>query len=67
MMGTSLTPDFWRLFAVLLMIFAAATFVVSAVLDTLVVRLRHRRRTRLVSTGRTTPSPREARRPLLHR
>ncbi|MEU5047363.1 hypothetical protein [Streptomyces griseorubiginosus] len=43
-MGTSLTPDFWRLFAVLLVIFTAATVVTSALLDALIVRmLRHRR------------------------
>ncbi|QFQ98090.1 hypothetical protein F9278_19835 [Streptomyces phaeolivaceus] len=50
-MGTSLTPDFWRLFAVLLVISAVATFVVSAVLDTLVVRLRQRRLERRESIG----------------
>ena len=45
-MGTSLTPDFWRLFAVLLVIFAAATVVLSALLDTVIVwMLRHRRST----------------------
>ncbi|WP_232838137.1 hypothetical protein [Streptomyces geranii] len=54
------------MFAVLLVISAAATFVVSAVLDTLVVRLRQRRRRRPVSTGRTATAPRESRRPLLH-
>ncbi|MFJ5260098.1 hypothetical protein ACIQAC_06435 [Streptomyces sp. NPDC088387] len=42
-MGTSLTPD-WKLFAVLLVISAAITFVVSAVADALVVRLQQRRR-----------------------
>ncbi|WP_051135643.1 hypothetical protein [Streptomyces sp. 351MFTsu5.1] len=45
-MGTSLTSDFWRLFAVLLVIFAAATVMTSALLDALIVRmLRHRRST----------------------
>jgi len=44
--GTSLTPDFWRLFTVLLVIFAAATVVVSALLDALIVRMaRHGRST----------------------
>ncbi|MFE1841069.1 hypothetical protein [Streptomyces sviceus] len=43
-MGTSLTPEFWRLFAVLLVIFTAATVLVSAALDTLLVRMRQRRR-----------------------
>ncbi|WP_328766647.1 hypothetical protein [Streptomyces sp. NBC_00286] len=32
-MGTSLTPEFWRLFAVLLVISMAVTFVLSAALD----------------------------------
>ena len=34
-MGTSLTPDFWRLFAVLLAVSATLTFVLSTVLDAL--------------------------------
>jgi hypothetical protein len=42
-MGTSLTPEFWRLFAVLLVIATAVTFVLSATLDALVLRWqRHR-------------------------
>lgn len=49
-MGTSLTPDFWRLFAALLVVFTVATVVVSAALDALVVRLlRHRRPVHQVS------------------
>lgn len=42
-MGTTLTPDFWRLFAVLLVIATAVTFVVSAVLDALALRMLRRR------------------------
>ncbi|TPQ17738.1 hypothetical protein [Streptomyces sporangiiformans] len=41
-MGTSLTPEFWRLFAVLLGISTAVTFVLSAALDALVLRARRR-------------------------
>ncbi|MFC8432438.1 hypothetical protein [Streptomyces sp. NPDC057253] len=62
-MGTSLTPDFWRLFAVLLVIFAAVTVVVSAVLDALVVRmLRHSR-----PTGHRSVTADQFERPLVHR
>lgn len=42
-MGTTLTPEFWRQFAVLLVIATAVTFVLSAALDALVLRLRARR------------------------
>ncbi|MFF0097614.1 hypothetical protein ACFYSF_48155 [Streptomyces canus] len=55
-MGTSLTPDFWKLFGVLLVISIAVTFVVSAALDTLVVRLQERRRRRLTD-DRTDTTP----------
>ncbi|MET7695712.1 hypothetical protein ABZT06_48990 [Streptomyces sp. NPDC005483] len=57
--GTSLTPDFWRLFAVLLVIFTAITFVVSAALDVLVLRTQQRRRS---TESRTAPAeqPRRA-------
>jgi hypothetical protein len=60
--GTSLTPDFWRLFAVLLVIFAAVTVVMSALLDALIVRmLRHRR-----STGHRSATADRFERPLAH-
>lgn len=36
-MDTSLTPGFWRLLAVLLVISTAVTFVVTALLDALVL------------------------------
>ena len=42
-MGTSLTPEFWRLFAVLLVISMAVTFVLSAALDALTLRAQVRR------------------------
>ena len=41
--GTTLTPDFWRLFTVLLVIAMAVTFVASAVLDALALRMQRRR------------------------
>jgi hypothetical protein len=41
--GTTLTPEFWRQFAVLLVIATAVTFVLSAALDALVLRMRARR------------------------
>ena len=66
-MGTSLTPDFWKLFGVLLVISMAVTFVVSAALDTLVVRLQERRRQ---TDDRTDTTPHWAdrqRRTLVHR
>ncbi|MEE1759207.1 hypothetical protein [Streptomyces sp. SP18BB07] len=45
-MGTSLTPDFWRLFAVLLLLSATLTFVLSTVLDALYVRRLRRQQDR---------------------
>ncbi|MDH6437184.1 hypothetical protein M2158_005725 [Streptomyces sp. SAI-144] len=41
-MGTSPTPEFWRLFAVLLVISTAVTFVLSAALDALTLRAQRR-------------------------
>ncbi|MHC5907966.1 hypothetical protein ACVNF4_29360 [Streptomyces sp. S6] len=42
-MGTSLTPEFWERFTVLLVVATAVTVVLGAALDTLAVRLlRHR-------------------------
>jgi hypothetical protein len=41
--GTSLTPEFWRLFAVLLIAATGVALVLTAVLDTLAVRLLRRR------------------------
>ncbi|MYT03797.1 MULTISPECIES: hypothetical protein [Streptomyces] len=62
-MGTSLTPDFWKLFGVLLVTSTAVTFVVSAALDTLVVRLQERRRQRRQTDDRTATTPHWADRP----
>jgi len=56
-MGTSLTPDYWRQFAVLLVIAMAVTFVLSAVLDALYLRSQQRRAARLTS-GTGTPGTR---------
>jgi hypothetical protein len=41
--GTTLTPEFWRQFVVLLVIATVATAVLSAVLDALVLRMRAHR------------------------
>ena len=60
-MGTSLTPDYWRQFAVLLVIAMAVTFVLSAVLDALYLRSQQRRAARLTS-GTGTPGTRRTRR-----
>ncbi|MFJ4200838.1 hypothetical protein ACIP2Y_14580 [Streptomyces sviceus] len=62
-MGTSLTPDFWKLFGVLLVVSMAVTFVVSAALDTLVVRLQERRRQQRPTDDRTATTPDGADRP----
>jgi hypothetical protein len=40
---TSLTSEFWKLFAVLLAVSTAVTFVLSAVFDALALRTRRRR------------------------
>ncbi|EKX60144.1 hypothetical protein Sipo8835_18415 [Streptomyces ipomoeae] len=57
-MGTSLTPAFWRLSAVLLAASVVITFVVSTVLDALVVRARRRRAQGRSPMTRTTETPR---------
>ncbi|MDX3386431.1 hypothetical protein PV682_34005 [Streptomyces niveiscabiei] len=51
-MGTSLTPEFWERFAILLAMAIVVTVALSTALDALVVRLRHRppRRPRLPRT-----------------
>ncbi|MEX1659296.1 hypothetical protein [Streptomyces pseudovenezuelae] len=53
-MGTSLTPEFWRQFAVLLVTATVVTFVLSAALDELYLR-RQRRRAARRSAGTGTP------------
>ncbi|MFJ1967316.1 hypothetical protein ACIO93_01450 [Streptomyces sp. NPDC087903] len=45
-MGTSLTPEFWELFAILLVLATGLTCVLVVVFDDLVVRLLGRRTTR---------------------
>ncbi|MEV6944367.1 hypothetical protein AB0N07_20640 [Streptomyces sp. NPDC051172] len=56
-MGTSLTPEFWRQFAVLLVTAMAVTFVLSAALDALVLRAQQRRAARRPSdTGTSAPT-----------
>ncbi|MFF1723288.1 hypothetical protein [Streptomyces sviceus] len=57
------TPDFWKLFGVLLVISMAVTSVVSAALDTLVVRLQERRRQSRPTDDRTAMTPGRADRP----
>jgi hypothetical protein len=53
-MGTSLTPEFWRQCAVLLVTAMAVTFVLSAAFDALYLR-RQRRHAALRSVGTGTP------------
>ncbi|UIX34172.1 hypothetical protein [Streptomyces sp. GQFP] len=51
-MGTSLTPEFWQLFTVLLVAAIGVTVVLTATLDALAVRLLSRRAHKL-----PTPTP----------
>ncbi|WP_329530921.1 hypothetical protein OG568_08375 [Streptomyces sp. NBC_01450] len=53
-MGTSLTPEFWERFAMLLVLAAGLTYVLAAAFDDLVVRLLRRRAHR---TPPRTPQP----------
>jgi putative effector of murein hydrolase LrgA (UPF0299 family) len=65
--GTSLTPEFWRLFAALLVISTAVTFVLSAALDALVLRAQQRRMRRRSAVTRTTEASRRPERtPVRH-
>ncbi|MCX5053008.1 MULTISPECIES: hypothetical protein [unclassified Streptomyces] len=64
-MGTSLTPEFWRQFAVLLVIAMAVTFVLSAALDALYLRSQQRRAARRASGTGTTGAPRRPERPVV--
>ncbi|MCX4904037.1 hypothetical protein OHA11_06750 [Streptomyces sp. NBC_00878] len=57
-MGTSLTPEFWRLFAVLLMISMTVTFVLSAALDALALRVQRRHIRRRPAATRMTEASR---------
>jgi uncharacterized membrane protein len=67
--GTSLTPEFWRLFAVLLGISIAVTVVLSAAVDALVLRAqrRHRVRRRRPARAGAAEAPRRPGRIALHR
>ena len=66
-MGTTLTPEFWRQFAVLLVIATAVTVVVSAALDALVLRMRARRTAQWSPGTSDAPKPRSSQRtPVLH-
>ncbi|MFI6931558.1 hypothetical protein [Streptomyces sp. NPDC050287] len=65
--GTSLTPEFWRLFAILLVISAAVTFVLSAALDALALRVQRRRVRGRTGLTRTTGGSRWPDRRLVHR
>lgn len=53
-MGTTLTPEFWERFAVLLVAATAAIIVLTAVFDTLVLRLTDRH-----GRGHRPPAPPE--------
>ena len=59
-MGTTLTPEFWEWFAVLLVAAMAVTFVLTALFDTLVVRMTDRR-------GHRPPPARAPHRPTITR
>ncbi|MDX3714725.1 hypothetical protein PV733_38520 [Streptomyces europaeiscabiei] len=65
-MGTSLTLEFWRLFAVLLGISTAVTFALSAALDALVLRAQRRRIRHRPALVRATSSPRRPDRAPVH-
>ncbi|MGP4050158.1 hypothetical protein [Streptomyces sp. 2A115] len=64
-MGTSLTPEFWRLFTVLLVISMAVTFVLSAALDALALRAQRRRIQRRPTATRTAAASRPPARTLV--
>ncbi|MGW3109588.1 hypothetical protein [Streptomyces sp. NPDC001100] len=65
-MGTTLTPEFWRQFAVLLVIATALTVVVGAALDALVLRMRARRTPRRRSVSSVVHTHRPAGRTPVH-
>jgi hypothetical protein len=57
--GTTLTPEFWERFAVLLVAAMSVTFILTAALDALAVRVLRRRADRSRPTSSPTP-PRRA-------
>ncbi|MCX5554647.1 hypothetical protein [Streptomyces sp. NBC_00038] len=67
-MGTTLTPEFWERFTVLLLAAALVTFALSAALDALVVRiqLRRVRKAEAPAHARTAPPRSRTRPPLVH-
>ncbi|XUL91705.1 hypothetical protein ACQ86D_38120 [Streptomyces galilaeus] len=65
-MGTTLTPEFWRQFAVLLVIATAVTVVVGAALDALVLRMRARRTSQRPSASPVVRTHRPAGRTPVH-
>ncbi|WP_306948189.1 hypothetical protein [Streptomyces sp. B4I13] len=54
-MGTSLTPEFWKMFTVLLLGAAMVTFALTAALDTVYVRMQLRRARRQRGQAPTPP------------
>ncbi|WP_326790169.1 hypothetical protein [Streptomyces sp. NBC_00151] len=69
-MGTTLTPEFWRQFAVLLVIAAAVVVAAEAALDALVLRMRDRRtsqRPPVPPVESAAREPQTARRTPVHR
>ncbi|WP_043259932.1 hypothetical protein [Streptomyces hokutonensis] len=65
-MGTTLTPEFWRQFAVLLVMATALTVVAGAALDALVLRMRARRTSQRPSAARVVHTHRPAGRTPVH-
>ncbi|MGV9452489.1 hypothetical protein [Streptomyces sp. NPDC003635] len=58
-MGTSLTPEFWERFALLLFAATGVTFALAALFDALVLRRRSRRAHRAQATSAVAaPRPR---------
>jgi hypothetical protein len=66
--GTTLTPEFWERFTVLLLAAALVTFALSAALDALVVRMQLRRARKAEAPTHARPAPPQSRThpPLVH-
>jgi hypothetical protein len=64
--GTSLTPEFWRLFSVLLVAAMGVTFIATAALDALAVRLLRRRTPKPPAQALPRPAPEDRRVPVGH-
>ncbi|MGQ4431334.1 MULTISPECIES: hypothetical protein [unclassified Streptomyces] len=65
-MGTTSTPEFWRQFAVLLVIATAATAVLGGLFDALVLRTRTRRAQQGAPATHVVRTHRETRRTPVH-